>query len=53
MVVGCGNSTLSQDLYNEGYTNLVSSDYSQTVVDKMSKKYPNLGFEVHDITDMK
>jgi len=36
-VIGCGNSTLSARLYEEGYHNLVNVDYSAVVIDKMAK----------------
>ncbi|KAL0483075.1 hypothetical protein AKO1_014962 [Acrasis kona] len=52
MVLGCGNSTLSNDLHQDGYTNVISMDYSSVVIDKMSKKYPHLEWVVMDVCDM-
>ncbi|KAL3144077.1 hypothetical protein ABBQ32_003872 [Trebouxia sp. C0010 RCD-2024] len=36
-ILGCGNSTLTQDLYNSGYQNLTSVDLSEVVIDRMRK----------------
>ncbi|KAL0484705.1 EF1a methyl transferase [Acrasis kona] len=52
LVPGCGNSELSNDLYNEGYTNITSIDYSSVVVDAMNKKYGHLKYEVGDVTNL-
>jgi 2-polyprenyl-3-methyl-5-hydroxy-6-metoxy-1,4-benzoquinol methylase len=52
MVLGCGNSTLSEDLFQDGYKNVVSMDYSPVVIEKMKKKYPHLDWVVMDVTDM-
>ena len=38
LVVGCGNSSFSADLYDAGFTNIVSIDYSQVVIDAMRKR---------------
>lgn len=37
-ILGCGNSTLTQDLYNSGYHNLTSVDLSDVVIDRMREK---------------
>jgi cyclopropane fatty-acyl-phospholipid synthase-like methyltransferase len=42
LIVGCGNSTLSPGLFNDGFQNMISTDYSQVVIDKMSEKYPQM-----------
>jgi len=55
LIVGCGNSELSADMYVDGFTNLLSTDYSEVVVEKMKKKYaanPDILFEVMDIRKM-
>ncbi|KAL2069602.1 hypothetical protein VTL71DRAFT_14281 [Oculimacula yallundae] len=41
--LGCGNSTLTSDLYSEGYKNQISVDFSQVVIAAMSSKYAELG----------
>jgi SAM-dependent methyltransferase len=39
LVVGCGNSSFSADLYDDGYKNIVNIDYSGNVVKAMAAKY--------------
>ncbi|ETV65834.1 hypothetical protein H257_17561 [Aphanomyces astaci] len=39
LVVGCGNSTFSIDLYEAGYTNIINLDFSSVVIERMSAKY--------------
>jgi 2-polyprenyl-3-methyl-5-hydroxy-6-metoxy-1,4-benzoquinol methylase len=36
MMIGCGHSSLSVDLFKEGYTNMVSVDSSQEVIAYMA-----------------
>jgi SAM-dependent methyltransferase len=38
LVIGCGNSTLSLDLYDNGYKNITSIDFSSKVIEKMKQK---------------
>ena len=45
LIVGCGNSTLSADMYAAGYTNIVNIDFSAVVIDCMATKHA-------DLTDM-
>ncbi|KAI0060635.1 S-adenosyl-L-methionine-dependent methyltransferase [Artomyces pyxidatus] len=39
LMLGCGNSTLSQDMYDDGYKNIVNIDYSSVVVDQMRARH--------------
>ncbi|KAH9193302.1 hypothetical protein AeNC1_004728 [Aphanomyces euteiches] len=39
LVVGCGNSTFSIDLYEAGYTNITNLDFSSVVIERMQAKY--------------
>ena len=52
LVLGCGNSSMSQDLYKSGYTAVVSIDISDVVIRQMKKKYPKLDFRVMDATKL-
>lgn len=42
LVIGCGNSTMSADMYNEGFTNITNIDISDTVIKNMREKYSHL-----------
>ena len=56
LVVGCGNSTMSCDLYDVGYKNITSIDLSNQVIDQMQlqnkRDRPDLKFETMDATKM-
>lgn len=39
LVVGCGNSTFSADLYDDGFRNITNIDYSANVVQAMAAKH--------------
>lgn len=41
LVVGCGNSALSADLYDTGHRNVISIDISDVVIRQMNEKYVN------------
>lgn len=53
LMLGCGNSTLSADLYNAGYKNIVNMDYSPVVIDRMRTKYADMSEMTWDVMDMK
>ena len=57
LILGCGNSTFSADLCNDGYENITSADFSSVVIDAMTKKYnsshPSLKWIVSDVRDLK
>ena len=54
--IGCGNSTMSSDLYDVGYKNITSIDLSDKVIEQMQKQNkrdrPDLKFETMDATKM-
>eukprot|EP00057_Strongylocentrotus_purpuratus_P015343 XP_011669817.1 PREDICTED: methyltransferase-like protein 13 [Strongylocentrotus purpuratus] len=56
LVVGCGNSRLSEDLYDVGYHQLVNIDDVDSVVKqktmKNAKQRPKMKFERMDVTQM-
>ncbi len=42
LIIGCGNSSLGHDLYEDGgggYKNIDNIDYSAVVIERMAKKY--------------
>ncbi|KAI0773299.1 S-adenosyl-L-methionine-dependent methyltransferase [Trametes elegans] len=57
LMLGCGNSTLSQDMYDDGYKNIVNTDYSGILIDKMRHKHqetrPEMEWYEMDIRDLK
>ena len=54
LVVGCGNSELSEQLYDVGYKHLINIDISETVVTHMNQRNaerrPGLSFHQVDAT---
>ncbi|KAM5536605.1 hypothetical protein V8D89_009700 [Ganoderma adspersum] len=57
LMLGCGNSTLSQDMYEDGYKTIVNTDYSGILIEKMKHKHADLAPEMEwhemDIRDLK
>ncbi|XP_056619937.1 eEF1A lysine and N-terminal methyltransferase isoform X1 [Triplophysa dalaica] len=55
LVVGCGNSELSEQLYDVGYRHLTNIDISETVVSHMNQRNterrPDLTFQQVDATE--
>ncbi|CAH0521944.1 unnamed protein product [Peronospora belbahrii] len=39
LMVGCGNSTFSADMYNAGYHHITNIDFSKVVIERMRTKY--------------
>ncbi|KAI0769193.1 S-adenosyl-L-methionine-dependent methyltransferase [Irpex lacteus] len=39
LMLGCGNSKLSEEMYDDGYHNIVNVDYSGILIEKMQKKH--------------
>ncbi|KAL4497220.1 hypothetical protein ABPG72_019540 [Tetrahymena utriculariae] len=56
LMIGCGNSKLSEDMFDDGYINIVSTDISDIVIEQMKestqKKNKNMTFEVQDCTNL-
>eukprot|EP00455_Lapot_gusevi_P005374 TRINITY_DN1228_c0_g1_i1.p1 TRINITY_DN1228_c0_g1~~TRINITY_DN1228_c0_g1_i1.p1 ORF type:complete len:231 (-),score=74.87 TRINITY_DN1228_c0_g1_i1:39-683(-) len=55
LMIGCGNSTLSQDMYDDGYENITNIDYSDVVIANMSQKNAertNMTWQVMNMLDM-
>ncbi len=56
LIVGCGNSSFSAEIYDAGYENIVNIDFSQNVIDKMrgihNELRPKMTWEVMDMTAM-
>ena len=55
LILGCGNSRLSADLYDHGYHEIVSTDLSRVVIKNQSHKHRDktgLEWQVLDMTSM-
>ncbi|XP_007433820.1 methyltransferase-like protein 13 isoform X1 [Python bivittatus] len=56
LVVGCGNSELSEQLYDEGYHNIISVDINELVVKQMQERSthlrPKMAYMVMDVLQM-
>jgi 2-polyprenyl-3-methyl-5-hydroxy-6-metoxy-1,4-benzoquinol methylase len=56
LMIGCGNSKLSEQMYNDGYTSMVNVDISDVVIDKMREKYkeshPEMVWRVADARNL-
>ena len=52
LMVGCGNSQLSQQMYRDGYENIISTDISQVCIENQMKNFPHLSWQVADITNL-
>jgi len=42
LVLGCGNSRLSDEMYDDGYTRITNIDYSAVVIDQMRRRHSTL-----------
>jgi ubiquinone/menaquinone biosynthesis C-methylase UbiE len=56
LMLGCGNSVLSEELYQNGYTDIVNIDISSVVISQMKDRcdiqYPKMSWHVMDVLDM-
>eukprot|EP01038_Epipyxis_sp_PR26KG_P006013 gene6013-8283_t len=56
LIIGCGNSSFSSDLYDDGYTNIINIDFSTVVIEHMrtlhDKERPLMTWHYMDMTDL-
>ncbi|KAJ2548478.1 hypothetical protein EV175_004812, partial [Coemansia sp. RSA 1933] len=55
LMLGCGNSTLSGDMYMAGYQNILNVDYSDVVINQMRHRTSHMdkmSWEVMDVRSM-
>ncbi|KAJ9474339.1 Methyltransf_11 domain-containing protein [Pseudozyma hubeiensis] len=52
LMLGCGNSTLSPSMHTAGYTKIVNIDYSRTLINRLSTRYPDQTYLEMDITQL-
>ncbi|OSX64441.1 hypothetical protein POSPLADRAFT_1045484 [Postia placenta MAD-698-R-SB12] len=57
LMLGCGNSTLSEDMYDDGYKSIVNTDYSGVLIENMQQRHeytrPEMQWLEMDIRDLK
>ncbi|KII87510.1 hypothetical protein PLICRDRAFT_112521 [Plicaturopsis crispa FD-325 SS-3] len=50
LMLGCGNSKLSEEMWDDGYTNIVNTDYSAVVIEQMSRRHASrTGMSWHEM----
>ena len=55
LMLGCGNANISQDMYDDGFTNIHNIDISEVVIEQMAIKNldrPGMTWQVMDVTDI-
>ncbi|KAK2191373.1 hypothetical protein NP493_53g06012 [Ridgeia piscesae] len=55
LMLGCGNSSLSEEMYADGFTKITNIDYSPAVIENMRErccKLSHMDWQVMDITDL-
>lgn len=55
LIVGCGNSTLGCDMYDDGFHNITNIDISEVVINQMTDKYSSkehMEYTVMDVRNM-
>lgn len=56
LVVGSGNSSLPLEMSDDGYTDILSTDYSEAVIERMSARaassHPSVRWAVADMTNL-
>lgn len=57
LIVGCGNSALSENMYDNGLQNLINIDISDVVIKQMTDRHkigrPNMTFQKMDATQVR
>jgi len=55
--LGCGNSVMCEDMYDDGYLHISNMDISSVCIDQMkgrnSQRRPEMDWEVMDVRDLK
>jgi ubiquinone/menaquinone biosynthesis C-methylase UbiE len=55
--IGCGNSRMSEEMYEDGYEDITNIDFSNKVISQMEErcksKYPKMIFKIMDVCEMK
>jgi len=55
-MLGCGNSKLSEEMYDDGFRNITNVDYSPVVIDQMQRRHeasrPGMKWVVADVREL-
>ena len=52
LMVGCGNSKMSHQMYKDNYKNIINIDISDVVIKKMQNQFPEMQWIEMDATNM-
>ncbi|RDB23661.1 Methyltransferase-like protein 13 [Hypsizygus marmoreus] len=55
LMLGCGNSKLSEEMWEDGYKNIINIDYSSVVVEQMRKRHrerPEMEWHEMDVRNL-
>ncbi|XP_052782902.1 EEF1A lysine methyltransferase 4-like [Mya arenaria] len=55
LTIGCGNSSMSTDMYENGFKHITNTDFSPVVIEKMAEKHKDLtemSWQVMDMCDI-
>ena len=52
LMLGCGNSEMSKEMYDSGYSSIINIDISPAVIEKMAAAHPEMNWLVGDVLDM-
>ncbi|PWN32276.1 uncharacterized protein FA14DRAFT_162445 [Meira miltonrushii] len=52
LMLGCGNSTLTIDMVNDGYANITNLDYSDILIQKMKIRHPEQDWRTMDVREL-
>jgi len=57
LMLGCGNSKLSEDMWEDGYKNIVNTDYSDIVIQQMRQRHgivrPEMEWHEMDVRNLR
>ncbi|KAG7098811.1 hypothetical protein E1B28_000716 [Marasmius oreades] len=56
LMLGCGNSKLSEEMYDDGFRNIVNIDYSAVLIEQMQQRHsrdrPDMQWHEMDVRDV-
>ena len=52
LVIGCGTSKLTPEMYDDGFKDIKSMDFSETAIEQMRREYPNFEWDLENVLKM-